>query len=399
MRNKQPNKRIYQSVYYLATGLVYTAILLRSILIYQGTSYLGEVVGLLFCFLLLFLLETLFSKSLGRWFHLYLAVQTVLVCLLLYRLNLEQYDYFSILFGILGMQAMQRLNYRTGIVWIGIFLVLLGYFYLRFEGTLEGSIRLLLFGSVIIYLSAYTLATRRAQVANNHNQSLMEQLQQANVQMESHANTLKQLGVAHERQRLRRELHDSVTQTIFSMTLTTQSALLLLERDPIRVGAQLDRLNQLAQSALAEMHTLISELRPEHQARSSLPAELRQHIQNRHIPDGLTVMVEVEGDQALSPEEDQGLFRIAQEAVNNVIKHSQAKKAWIRLHLVEPAWIEIEDNGKGFIPEQIQGSGQLGLVSMRERAAEISWELSLQSTPGAGTRIRVTKKYPVEERL
>jgi signal transduction histidine kinase len=395
----QPNKRIYQSVYYLATGLVYTAILLRSILIYQGTSNLGEVVGLLLCFLLLFLLETLLSKSLGRWFHIYLVVQIALVCLLLTGLHLEQYDYFSILFAILGMQTMQRLKYRIGIIWIVALLVLLGYLFLRIEGGLEGSIRLLLFGSVIIYLSAYTLATRRAQMANSQNQLLMGKLKEANEQLEMNSNTRKQLSVAHERQRLRRELHDSVTQTIFSMTLTTQSALLLLDRDPSRVGAQLDRLNQLAQSALTEMHTLISELRPVHQVGSGLPAELRQHIQNRHIPEGLTVMVEVEGDQALSPEEDQGLLRIAQEALNNVIKHAQARNAWLRLHLPEPSWIEIEDNGKGFILEQIQGSGQLGLVSMRERAAEISWELAIQSTPGSGTRIQVKKKYPVEERL
>jgi signal transduction histidine kinase len=398
MRNEQSNKWIYQSVYYLATGLVYTAILLRSILIYQSTPYLGQVIGLLLCFLLLFLLETLLSKSLGRWFHIYLAVQTVLVCLLLSGLNLEQYDYFSILFAILGMQTMQRLNYRIGIVWIVAFLILLGYLFLLIEGGLEGSIRLLLFGSVIIYLSAYTLATRRAQMANIHNQSLMEQLQKANMQMESHANTLKQLGVAHERQRLRRELHDSVTQTIFSMTLTTQSALLLLDRDPSRVGAQLDRLNQLAQSALTEMHTLISELRPEHQVGSGLAAELRQHIQNRHIPEGLTVTVEIEGGQTLSPEEGQGLFRIAQEALNNVIKHAQASNACIRLHMAEPSWIEIEDNGKGFNLEQIKGSGRFGLAGMRERADEIRWDLSIYSNPGTGTRVRVEKKYSAGEK-
>jgi signal transduction histidine kinase len=395
MINRQSNKWIYQSIYYLATGLIYAAILLRSILLYQGSPYLGQVVGLLLCFLFLFLLEILLTNYLGRWFHLYLAIQALLVCLLIYGLNAEQYDYFSILFGILGMQTMQRLNYRLGIIWIGVFLVLLGYFYIRFEGALEGSIRLLLFGSVIIYLSAYTLATRRAQMANSHNQSLMDQIQKANLQLEAHSNTRKQLGVAHERQRLRRELHDSVTQTIFSMTLTTQSALLLLERDPSRVGIQLDRLNHLAQSALAEMHTLISELRPEYHVESGLAVELRRHIEQRHIPDSLSVSLEVDGDQTLSASEELGLLRIAQEALNNIIKHAQASRAWLRLHLAEPCWIEIEDNGVGFNLEQIQGSGQLGLVSMRERSAEINWELSIQSTPGSGTRIRVEKKYLV----
>jgi signal transduction histidine kinase len=394
MIDKQPNKWIYQSVYYLATGLIYAAILLRSILLYQSTPYLGPILGFLVGFMLLFLIENAFYKQTGKWIHLYLGLQAGIVFLLIISLNFTQYDYFSILFAILGMQALQNLEYKRGIAWIGVFFILFGFPLIYYEGLLEGLIRVLLFGSVVVFLSAFSLATRRAQLANSHNQSLMEQLQQANLQLESHSNTLKQLGVAHERQRLRRELHDSVTQTIFSMTLTTQSALLLLERDSSRVGAQLDRLNQLAQSALAEMRTLISELRPEQQSGRGLVAELRQHIESRHIPEGLSVSLEVEGDQVLSAKEDQGLFHISQEALNNVVKHAHATNACLRLHMTEPYWIEIEDNGQGFYLEQAQGSGRLGLASMRERANEINWDLSIQSAPGAGTHIRVEKKYP-----
>jgi signal transduction histidine kinase len=399
MREKQSSKWIYQSVYYLASGLIYTAVLLRSILLYQSTPYLGQVLGLLLCFLLLFLIENAFSKHVVKWFHFYLGLQTILVSLLLFGSNFKEYDYFSHLFAILGMQAMQSLNYRRGVTWIGVFFILIGYPFIRFEGVLEGLIRILFFGSVIIFLSSCSLATRRAQVAHNHNQSLMKQLQEANLQLESHSDTLKQLGVAHERQRLARELHDSVTQTIFSMTLTTQSALLLMDRDPSRVGDQLDRLNQLAQSALAEMHTLISELRPEQKVGSGLVAELRQDLKRRHIPEELSVSLDVEGDQALSQKENQVLFRIAQEALNNVVKHAHATNAQLRLHLAKPFWIEIEDNGQGFNLEQAQESGRLGLASMAERADEINWNLSMQSTPGAGTHIRVEKKYPLEERI
>jgi signal transduction histidine kinase len=399
MRDVKSSKWIYQSVYYLATGLTYTAIMLRSILLYQSTPYLVEVLGLLLCFLLLFLVENSLSKRMGSWFHLYLVLQTILVSLLLFGPNFKQYDYFSLLYAILGMQALQSLNYQSGIAWIGFFLILIGFPFIRFEGLLEGLIRVLLFGSVIIFLSVYSLATRRAQEANSHNQSLMEQLEEANLQLETHSNTLKQLGVANERQRLARELHDSVTQTIFSMTLTTQSALLLLERDPRRVGTQLERLNQLSQSALAEMHTLISELRPEQQVGSGLELELRQHIESRHIREGLAVSLEVDGDQALSAQEDLGLFRIAQEALNNVVKHAHATKSILRLHMIEPFWIEIEDDGQGFNLEHAQGSGRLGLSGMRERADEIDWDLSIRSTPGAGTHIRVEKKYPAEERV
>jgi signal transduction histidine kinase len=179
------------------------------------------------------------------------------------------------------------------------------------------------------------------------------------------------------------------------MNLTTQSALVLLERDPGRVAGQLDHLNQLAQSALAEMRVLITELRPEPVAEGGLAAALRQHIASRPLPEGLSVSLEVEGDQPLQSAEKQGLFRIVQEAVNNVVKHSGASQAIIRLHQTEPFWIEIEDNGQGFDIHSAQTAnrpgGQVGLSSMQERAAEIGWDLRVLTSTGTGTRIQVRK--------
>jgi signal transduction histidine kinase len=399
MAENQSSNRIYQSVYYLAIGLIYFAVFLRSILFYQGTPYLGRMLGLMLCFLLVFLVEYALSRRVGKWFNFYLLAQSCLVFLLFFYSNHQDYDYVSLLFAILGMQAMQYLDRRSGTIWIVLFFILFSIPFIRFEGPLEGVIRVVLFGSVIIFLSAYSLATRHAQEARAQNISLMQQLQTANLQLESHSDTLKQLGAAHERQRLRRELHDSVTQTIFSMTLTAQSALLLADRDLSRVGTQLERLNQLAQSALAEMHTLISELRLEQPAGEDLEAQLRKHIDSRHIPEGLTISLDMEGDERLSSQEEQGLFRITQEALNNVIKHARASKASIHLHMAQTFWIEIADNGQGFSLDQIQGSGRLGLAGMQERADEISWELNIRSAPGDGTHIRAEKKYPSGEKI
>jgi signal transduction histidine kinase len=309
-----------------------------------------------------------------------------------------QYDYFSVLYGILGMQAMLKLSYLNGLACLGLFFILMGIRFISLLGLVAGLLNWLIFASIIIFLSAYALSTRKAQLANNRNQSLMDQLRVANVQLESHSDTLKRLGVANERQRLRRELHDSVTQTIFSMTLTTQSALLLLDRDASRVGDQLARLNQLAVSALSEMRTLISELRPEHPA-GNLLANIQEQLQGRQLPEGLSVSIEAEGESKLSWREEQGLFRIIQEAINNVIKHSHANRIYLRLHLVEPCWIEIEDDGQGFVLEKATASGRLGISGMRERADEIDWSLSIQSILGKGTLIRVVKGAPSGEKL
>jgi signal transduction histidine kinase len=383
---------IYQGVYYLAAGLIYIAILMRSYLLYQSNPVLGQILALLFTFLLFSMLELFLSHRVGSWFHIYLAIQTILVFLLFYVTNFKEYDYFSLLFSILGMQAMQRLSNRDGITWILLFILLIGYPFIRYQGALGGSIRVVAFGSVIVFLSAYALSSRRAQEARTRNQSLVEQLQEANVQLQRYSDTLEQLGTAHERQRLARELHDSVTQTIFSMTLTTQSTLLLMDRDPSRVGAQLERLNQLTQSAIMEMHTLISELRPNQPAGNGLVKAIRQHLSKTQLPEGLSISMEVEGEASLSTAEDLGLFRIAQEALNNVIKHARASHVDLRLHLAEPYWIEIKDDGWGFDIQQAHGGGHLGLASMHERAADIGWDMQIQSSPGEGTNIRVEKK-------
>ena len=398
MTAKRYTDWIYHGVFYLAAGLIFAAILMRSYLYYQGNPALGQVLVLLLTFLLFSILEILLSQRVGGWFHIYLAFQTVLVTLLIYVSDLKDYDYYSLLFAILGMQAMQNISYRSGVYWILGFILLIGYEFIRFEGALEGAIRLLAFGSVIIFLSAYALASRRAREARTRNQSLVGQLQEANVQLQAYSDMLEQLGVAHERQRLARELHDSVTQTIFSMTLSIQSTLLLLERDPSQLGTQLEELNQLATSALVEMHTLISELRPDQSMGNGLVTALRKHLSSRQLPEGLSVAMEVKGEQALSTAEGQGLFRIAQEALNNVIKHAHASHVNLRLHLAEPYWIEIQDDGQGFDVQQAHGGGRLGLASMRERADEIGWETQIQSSPGEGTNIRVEKKDTSKKR-
>jgi signal transduction histidine kinase len=118
---------------------------------------------------------------------------------------------------------------------------------------------------------------------------------------------------------------------------------------------------------------------------------LKQHLADRQRLDGLSVSLEAEGGQPLNPAEAASLFRIAQEALNNIVKHAGVPQAVLRLHLTDPFWMEIEDRGAGFDPQQAGGGGRVGLAGMHERAAEIGWNLRVESAPGAGTRIRVEK--------
>jgi len=155
----------------------------------------------------------------------------------------------------------------------------------RTYGTFQAIALTLIFTAGNVFLGAYTLAMRRAQAAHLQNQALARELQEANDQLHDYSTRLEQQAVARERNRLARELHDSVTQTVFSMTLTTQSALLLLDRDLAQVGFHLERLNQLARSALAEMQLLISELEPDKAAKEGLVPVLRRHLAGSRLPD------------------------------------------------------------------------------------------------------------------
>jgi len=356
-----------------------------------------QVLGLLVVWLVLFLSQPAISRMWSRYFLFYLLCQTALVLTLLSRPGFS--DFFGSLLPILGMQVMLNLPSKVGGVWMGICAPIMVLLLVKTYGTTPAIALTLIYTAGNVFFGTYTLATRRAQAARLQNQTLARELQEANDQLHDYSNRLEQLAVTQERNRLARELHDSVTQTVFSMTLTTQSALLLLDRDPNRVGVHLERLNQLSRSALAEMQLLISELEPDKAAKEGLVPVLRWHLAGSRLPESLSVSLEVDGDQRLEFAEEQSLFHIAEEALNNIVKHARTSQAQVRLHLAEPFWMEIQDQGQGFDLTKAQNSGRVGLSSMHERAVEIGWDLQVITSPGAGTCIRVEKAPVREERV
>jgi signal transduction histidine kinase len=391
---KRLSDRSSQWIFYMVASFILGAVFLRSILIYRDSPDLLSMLGLLLFSSVLFASEPAISKIWSKYFPICLLLQTGLIFTLL---SMPGYpDFFAGLFAILSMQVMLYLSLRIWVVWIALCTLVTA---LLLVETYEGQT----FALVLIYTAGnvfygfYARATLRAQTARMENLALAQELQEANQKLQAYSTQIEKLVVARERNRLARDLHDSVTQIVFSMTLTTQSALLLLDRDPARVETQLDRLSHLTQNALSEMQLLISELRPEEANKGRLVADLRRYLADGHFPENLSVDLEAQGEQSLELAEEQALFHIIQEALNNIVKHSHTSKAQVRLHLNEPMWIEIEDHGQGFDLQEAQSSGRVGLLSMRERAAEIGWGLQIITSPGAGTRVRV-EKLPEAER-
>jgi signal transduction histidine kinase len=389
----RPTEWLSKWIPILAASLYFVAVALRTWLYFREGPYLGRALGLLLLWLLLIASEPRLSRRWPAYFPIYLILQTGLVFALMALPG--DPDFMGALLGVLSMQVLLRLPTRVGVVWIG--LCALGLWLLLSRAYQYQAIALaLIYTAGNVFLGSFTRTIRKAQAARQYNQALAGELERANRRLQDTSAQLEQLAAARERNRLARELHDSVTQTVFSMNLTSQSAALLLARDREQVGAQLERLYALSRSALAEMQLLIDELKPGLGGRQGLPAALRQLLADSHFRDNLTVSIEVQGEQTLTPAEEQALLRIVQEALNNILKHAGAPQAALRLHLEPPVWVEIEDHGQGFDLRQAQDRGRVGLNSMRERAVEIGWTLQIETSPGAGTRIRVEQPGPQE---
>jgi signal transduction histidine kinase len=383
-----------QWIFYIVAGCFYGAVFLRSFLRFQNSSDIFLILGLQLVSMALAVSESSISRRWKYYFPVYLALE---VSLIIYLFSLpDSADFFGILLMVPTMQIMLRYDPLFGWLWIAACAFLMGFsYYIAFGSQIVAVAIVNTAGN--IFFGSYALITRRAQLARVHNQALALELEDANHQLRDYVVKLEHLAVAKERNRLARELHDSVTQTVFSMTLTVQSALLLYERDPRQVEPQLERLSLLANRALSEMQILIAELSPEKEDQGGLMPALQKHIANCQSQQDLEVVLDVDGNGSLNLSEEQGLFRIAQEALNNVVKHAHTQQAHLGLHLSEPFWMEISDQGQGFTMEEASDRGKIGLHSMQERAAEIGWDIKIMSSPGSGTRVRV-EKLPVQER-
>jgi signal transduction histidine kinase len=197
----------------------------------------------------------------------------------------------------------------------------------------------------------------------------------------------QQVAVVEERQRLARDLHDAVTQTLFSTSLIAEVVPRLWEKDPDEGRRRLEQVRQGARSALAEMRTLLLELRPAGLAQADLGDLLRQLGEAIAARAHLSVSVEVEGECALSPDVHIALYRIAQEALNNVAKHARASQVTVGLRC-QPgqALLTINDDGRGFEMGSV-APGHFGLTIMHERAEAVGATLRVESQPGGGTQI------------
>ncbi len=242
-------------------------------------------------------------------------------------------------------------------------------------------------------LAKERLAAQEAEYRRQLEQRIAERTEELSAANERLREKATQDAVIAERTRLARDLHDAVTQTLFSTTLIADVLPDIWAMNPAEGKRRLEEVRQLTRGALAEMRTLLVELRPNALTEIPLPILLRQLTEGLVSRARIIIQFNAEGACKLPPDVQVGFYRIAQEALNNVVKHARASQAVVTLRLCEPVRLTVADNGVGFDLSAVTAD-HLGLRIMRERAEAIGARLSVYSEPGEGTQVSVVWQQP-----
>lgn len=245
---------------YLFGILLLTAVAIRLVILYSGQRYLIPALVAITVFAIFYLLEPVFSSRISWPWNVYLVLQAGLVVALG---SMRPFlDVSCALFILLSIQATRSFSPKAALTWNILFIILLTGTMILGAGLLNGVVVGMLIVAIGIFMVSYDQLYTQAQADRAESRRLLDELIDANQQLQVYASQAEELIAANERSHLARELHDSVGQMIFSATLTTRSAQLLVEKDPARVPEQLDRLQEMTGNALSQLRSLITQMRP-----------------------------------------------------------------------------------------------------------------------------------------
>lgn len=385
---------IQQWIFYLVYLLMAAAVLLRMTPHYRGTESQTLVFILIGGYVFLLVSERWILRFFKPYFFIYALLQLGIILALITIPNYSApRDYYANLVLPLCGQAIWDQQSRRGYWFVGSFSIFCVVVLILVYGPLDGLGFAVSYIAGCIIVAVLSSATLRSIRAREESQRLLIELREANQKLVEYSQKVERLTASEERNRLARELHDSVSQTIFSMTLTAQAAKMLLETDRPRTAGLLDHLQSLSQNALQEMRTLIQELRPHSIVENGLKVALEKHAAERLKQDHLEITLHVADDLNLPTECAEALYRVIQESLNNIVKHAKTNHAEITLHQSEGSVnLTIEDHGAGFDPGSTHDlSGHVGLQSMRERIESLGGTIRIESRPGKGTLIQIAK--------
>jgi len=307
---------------------------------------------------------------------LYFGAQILILCLL-FLLRSDNEDAFNFLFLILTIHIAVVSPARLAILWIAAGFGMLSLLILATVG-LGGLYAILFYSVTFVVCGFFGYTIQQVERERDRNQQLVEELQAAQQR-------LRELAVIEERNRLARDLHDSVKQQVFAVSMQLGAARTLLNDQNPAYGPVTEA-ERLARQAGAELTTLIRQLRPPHFESKTFPEALQEYVTDWARQNGIPTDLNVAGVPSISSAGDESLFRVAQEALANVARHSNARHVTVELaHRENEIVLRVEDDGVGFELGQVEKG--IGLDSMRERLEAIGGHLSISSGSSNGTRV------------
>jgi len=368
----------------MMAGVAYLVLIAAGILGIQTLDPgVPRVVGtiLLIAFGVIFTLSPSDDGPAWRW-HLHLAVLTAITAGLL--MMQPEWGVFPMLFFILGPTAMMVFPQRIGFLWIGIFTLVTGIIFFTQGPPLEAFLAWLIFSAGYWFFGAFARAMANAEEARQETQRLLEELQITHRKLQEYAARVEELAVSEERNRLAREMHDTLGHRLTVAAVQLEGAQRLIPKDPDRAESIIGTVREQVREALSELRSAVATLREPLATDLPISIALQRLVNSFDEATELEVhLKQPDNLPSLSNAQRLALYRAVQEALTNVQRHAQAQKVWVDLVVREDCLsLKISDDGVGF-PQDAKEAA-FGLRGMRERAAHLGGELRLGSGESGG---------------
>jgi signal transduction histidine kinase len=340
-------------------------------------------VGLCLAFVMM---DCFFPRRLRPGFeHVFFAVGTLLTVGLM---ALKTNSFVApILFFILSAEVMVNLPLRQAWLWIVVFVVITAIFTVISFGLFSGLLSVLPYVGGYSFFGAFGKAMRDANDARQESQRLLEELRTAHQQLQEYAAQAQQLAVSEERNRLSRELHDSLGHRLTVAVVQLEGAQRLIPTDPERAARMIGTMREQMKEALGDLRRTLAALRAPIEDNLPLEQSLTRLAQTFQEGTGLAVQLTLSPElPSLPPAHRLALYRAAQESLTNAQRHAHARQVWLRLSADNGrVMLTADDDGQG-LPADLNGG--FGLKGLQERAAQLGGELQLGSGPHGGAQVQ-----------
>lgn len=300
---------------------------------------------------------------------------------------------FPILFFMTSPMAISHFPNRAGVAWVGVFTLVTAAIFIANTGF-GGLIQLLPYMAGYIFFAAFGWTTVQAMRDRQRSEQLLAELQQVHAQLQDYAARLEEMTITQERNRIAREMHDTLGHRLTISSVQLEGAQRLVRSNPERAEQILGTVREQIREGLGELRRTVAMLRASVEEDLPLEQALPRLAGQIQEATGMHINLSLEGcPEALPAPYRQALYRAAQEGLTNIQRHAQASEVWLRLEQRdEQITLLLSDNGVGFPAEQAPGG--FGLTGLKERAAMLGGDFFLDPRPGGGAQLTFRLPFP-----